>query len=39
VIAASSSAVERWAPRLIWPSVSRPKKRSTWFSQEAEVGV
>ena len=39
VMAVSSSAVERCAPRLIWSSVSRAKKRSTWLIQDAEVGV
>ena len=35
----SNSLVERWTPRLICLSVSSPNQRSTWFSQEALVGV
>ena len=38
-MAASSSFVERWAPRLICCSVSSAKKRSTWLIQDEEVGV
>src|SRR5512132_3441273 len=38
-MAASRSVVERWAPRRICFSVRLAKKRSTWFIQEADVGV
>jgi hypothetical protein len=39
VMAASSSAVERCALRLMASSVSSAKNRSTWLIHEAEVGV
>ena len=35
----SNSLVERWTPRLICLSVSTRTSASTWFSQEALVGV
>src|SRR5512132_2920622 len=38
-MAASRSVVERWAPRRSCFSVRLAKKRSTWFIQEADVGV
>ena len=39
-MAASSFAVERWAPRLICRSVNRAKKRyGTWSIHDADVGV
>ena len=38
-MACSSSLVERWVPRRICLSVSVANQRSTWLSQEAEVGV
>ena len=38
-MAASSSAVDLWAPRLICCSVKRAKKRSTWLIHDADVGV
>jgi hypothetical protein len=39
VIAAWSEATLRWTPRLIWRSLRRAKKRSTWLIQDAPVGV
>jgi hypothetical protein len=38
-IACSSCRVERWVPRRMYFSVSVANQRSTWFSQDAEVGV
>ena len=39
VMAALSWATLWWTPRRICFSVMRPKKRSTWFSHDALVGV
>lgn len=38
-MARSSSTVLQWVPRRIWRSLSVANQRSTWLSQEAEVGV
>ena len=39
VMSAFSSWTLRWTPRLICLSASSANQRSTWFSQEALVGV
>jgi hypothetical protein len=38
MLAASKALVDRWTPRRICSSVSKPKNRSTWLIQDADDG-